>query len=546
MHPPKRGCYTRSSPLYSASIVVFSLFGRKERSDVRRPRDQAQERGVDTAIRAPTTIGNLTEQREMARRMTAKIDQIESEMINSPASVAGSNPAVPVTRPMPQGKPLIPGFPLPVAPPTRVAPVAGAPARAPAGPSPRAPAPGMPIAPLAARAQSGPSFAPAARSALAPAARSTLTPAPRPALAPLEFSTSMVLGDTRAGLGVVHVNASSVPPEIEEAAILFANGQASACAATLKAAISRGQPDNVAKLAWMMLFDVLQVTGAKVDFESVALDYAARFERSPPTWLEGAAQPAAVARKGSPSLPIVFPARLDASVSRQIEPVRRPGQGRRAVTFDFNAVTSLDAAGAALVLDVVTVLERSGVDLVALGVQRLFEAARAAVEPGRRDEPDSAWHLALLGLRLLGEQQAFEDLAIDYCITYEVSPPSWEPLPTTLGTVAAPVAAVAAPAALPAARVEGSMLVLRGELVGRIAQELATLRAYAADRADAVIDCRALRRVDFAAAGELLNEIVALVSAGKTVLFVEPSAIIEALFAVMGIDEVADIRRRRI
>ena len=87
---------------------------------------------------------------------------------------------------------------------------------------------------------------------------------------------------------------------------------------------------------------------------------------------------------------------------------------------------------------------------------------------------------------------------------------------------------------------------LRGELVGRIAQELATLRAYAADRADAVIDCRALRRVDFAAAGELLNEIVALVSAGKTVLFVEPSAIIEALFAVMGIDEVADIRRRRI
>ena len=76
--------------------------------------------------------------------------------------------------------------------------------------------------------------------------------------------------------------------------------------------------------------------------------------------------------------------------------------------------------------------------------------------------------------------------------------------------------------------------------------ELGLLRAYAADRADIVIDARALQRLDFAAAGELLNEVVVLRGASKSVLIVEPSFIVEALLVVMGIHELAEIRRRRL
>jgi anti-anti-sigma regulatory factor len=55
-----------------------------------------------------------------------------------------------------------------------------------------------------------------------------------------------------------------------------------------------------------------------------------------------------------------------------------------------------------------------------------------------------------------------------------------------------------------------------------------------------------LRRMDFFAAGELLNEVVAMATRGQTVLFVEPSSVVEALFIVMGLHEVADVRSRRV
>ena len=167
-----------------------------------------------------------------------------------------------------------------------------------------------------------------------------------------------------------------------------------------------------------------------------------------------------------------------------------------------------------------------------------------------------------MALRLQGEQQAFEDLSIEYCVTYEVSPPSWEPVgprltllgadgaapasdPAAGGAAPAPAAALADPAGQ-STSIEGSALVLRGQVSGRMVTELGLLRAYAADRSEVVIDARGLKRLDFVAAGELLNEVVVLRSAGKPVLIIEPSFIVEALLVVMGIDELAEIRRRKV
>ena len=49
---------------------------------------------------------------------------------------------------------------------------------------------------------------------------------------------------------------------------------------------------------------------------------------------------------------------------------------------------------------------------------------------------------------------------------------------------------------------------LGGEIAGRMQQEMQALRAFSAGRSDVVIDCRSLRRIEFVAAGELLNEVV--------------------------------------
>jgi anti-anti-sigma regulatory factor len=145
---------------------------------------------------------------------------------------------------------------------------------------------------------------------------------------------------------------------------------------------------------------------------------------------------------------------------------------------------------------------------------------------------------------MLGRQQEFEDLSIDYCVTYEVSPPPWEPAPSSVqaGRAGARPASIAPPDAAFAAGADAFML--RGDLEGRAQEALAALRAYAADRAETVIDCRQLRRIDFVAAGELLNEIVALRTGGKYLVFRDLNHLVAALFTVMGIPDLAEIRVR--
>jgi anti-anti-sigma regulatory factor len=460
---------------------VFSLFGRKEKPEPRRVRDGLPARIPDSTLRGPATAES---QRELARRTAEKIDQIESEMI---AAVPATRSA-PVTQPMPAARPLVP-------------PVHGLEAQT--------------------------------------AARTP--PAPLP---PLEFATSVVLGNAHGG--GIEVSQSNLPPELEEAAILYANGQPQPAAATLKAAIARGGLDQNAHHAWRMLFDVLQAIGDKAGFEAVALDFAARFEKSPPAW-QGAAVPPPARRASTGGAVVGFPARIDASVQRQLEQLARAAGAKRAITIDFGTTSSVDPAVAATLVQGIVAFERGGLELVVTGAQRLFDAARAAIEPGRRDDPDGCWQLAMLGLRLLGEKQAFDDLAIDFCVTYEVSPPSWEPLPPCIRTArAAAQPAVADADDEPAAQADGSAFALRGEIAGRMTSELAALRQHADGCSEVLIDCRALSRLDFVAAGELLNEVAAQCAAGRAVLFVEPSAIVEALLVVMGIHELAEIRRRKI
>jgi ABC-type transporter Mla MlaB component len=79
-----------------------------------------------------------------------------------------------------------------------------------------------------------------------------------------------------------------------------------------------------------------------------------------------------------------------------------------------------------------------------------------------------------------------------------------------------------------------------------IRQVLAAIRAHASDRSEVVVQCRRLLRIDFGAAGELLNEIVALKSAGKYLRFKDVNQLVAALLAVMGIPDLADVRLRRL
>src|SRR5690606_20125598 len=154
------------------------------------------------------------------------------------------------------------------------------------------------------------------------------------------------------------------------------------------------------------------------------------FESSPPAWSESAEARAGDARQTTGSV-VALQARLDDTVGNRIDLIERGMERRRETIVDCWPLEHADAAGAARMLALFTQAAKAAGRhvLVVRGAQKLFDAARAAIEPGRRDDSDACWMLALYALRLLGEEQSFEDLGIEYCVTFEVSPPSWEPLP---------------------------------------------------------------------------------------------------------------------
>ncbi len=372
----------------------------------------------------------------------------------------------------------------------------------------------------------------------------TVPQAARPA-PPVDAATAL-LGD-QAGAMAIDVNDSALPSVLEEAAILYSNGQAQPASLALRQALSDTGLGNYQSLAWLMLLDLHQALGDRPAFEALALEYAARFESSPPGWNEQLGASPADGPRATPAgvaATVEFPAILDGSIAAQAEAIIAASARRRESGVDFARVESVDAAAADALLGLFRHFEKADGALVVRGAEALFAAARNAIEPGRRDPSEAGWMLALQALRIAGNQQAFEDLSIEYCVTYEVSPPSWEPAAASIRTGAPQAAAPAAAAAAP--RREASAFAMRGDVLGRMQGELQALRAHAATRGEVVVDCRGLRRMEFVAAGDLLNEVVTMRSAGKQVLFVEPNYLVYALMLVMGIQELAEIRRRKI
>jgi anti-anti-sigma regulatory factor len=481
----------RAAPAQSSSGQ-----GNKAHSDPRLAKLAASLAASASAAAAPPTPvqqrQRAVDQNEAARRTTASIDAIEFEMM---AAKAGSSPKIEKSGDFAKSQ-----------------------------------------------GQSAPGSSAAAQkvaAALKAEARDNPNTLPK-----LDHSTSIVLGDTSGALNI-DVSGTTLPPMIEEAAILFANGQSKESVESLKHAISSGELENQVQTAWVMLLDVYQSTGQRAEFENTALDYAARFEASPPPWQEAAnPEQKPEAKKGPVAATVIFPAAIDADVSKQIEQLQRGSATKRELQLDFGNAKSATAEGADLILKILMAFKKTQREVTISHADRLFDALMSCVEAGRRDESESGWLLALEMLRLMNQQQRFDDVSIDYCVTYEVSPPPWEPMPAwikqTQGTTETRLDAT------PKSGAEGNSFAIRGDLVGAIPSELAALRAYSQSTSSIVIDCRELRRLDFTAAGELLNVVATLRANGKQVLFVEPNWMVLSLMVVMGIHDLAEIRRRKI
>ena len=333
---------------------------------------------------------------------------------------------------------------------------------------------------------------------------------------------------------------------IEETAILFANGLLEPAEAGLRAAIQSDQLGESAQRGWLMLFELLQQRGDKAGFDSLTIEYVLRFESSAPAWLEYKDEPdlaalsAAVGRPAqTASAPIIMlPEAVDEGVVKHLEQLKNHSQSHQSITLDSSNVRSIDPVGAELLLRVINAFKRASHELLLQGADQLVTPLRAAVDPGRRDPSDAVWMLLLEVFRLLNRQHDFEETGIQYCITYEVSPPSWEPAPPNLKTRAA------VPQAVVPEAVDG--LSWRGTLRGEGEPHFGRLMAASRIDKQLIVDCMYLKRVEFATATGMLAMVTKVRQNGASIEFRNVNYLIGALFALLGVDAVAQVQLRRV
>ncbi|MCG2585873.1 STAS domain-containing protein [Massilia sp. TS11] len=325
-----------------------------------------------------------------------------------------------------------------------------------------------------------------------------------------DFPTTLLLTDEEMQAAV-----PSAPEEnvAEEAALIYANGDAAAARAMLEAAIAasgRGE-----RPLWWMLFDLYQACDDAAAFEQLSIAYAEVFETSPPPW-QGLAAATSASHAAPAGASVALPSHLDASLA----PLLAQLDAQPTATLDASAVRAIDAAGAALLHASL----RRHPQLPLAGVAELAAILRPQLQTGVASADPAPWLLLLELLQRLDRAEEFETVAIDYCITYEVSPPQF----------VAPVAAAGAarPPSLGSARFP---------LVGELSGSVPAFEAHLAEHGKLIFDCSALRRLDYAAASALLARLRPLAEAGITIEFRALSHLVAGLLRLLGMGEVAGL-----
>lgn len=317
---------------------------------------------------------------------------------------------------------------------------------------------------------------------------------------------------------------------LENATLLHASGQTAQARTLLEESVRSDDETRASPLAWLALFDLMQRAGDKAAFDKLALEYVVRFERSAPAW-EARVKPVAAPRVAGGSL-IAVSGKLTGAASAPLEGLKRAIANRvPEARVDLMGVTGLDDAGAHGLADLLAAARHARVALRMQRGERLKPLLDAAVAQGR-DGGEGAWLLALELLQWENDREAFEDRAVEFAVTFERSPPSWEPPPAA---PAEPEIAAAEEARAVAGGEDGESVHWSGVMAGPLVPQLGQLSEFALARNVVPINMTDVERIDFVCAGALLNAIGRVESQQKSVQIYGASPIIRAMLLLIGI-----------
>ncbi|WP_301103219.1 STAS domain-containing protein [Propionivibrio sp.] len=352
---------------------------------------------------------------------------------------------------------------------------------------------------------------------------------PEPAKdAPVSFEFTDFVFSEGAVHFQVEADVDPVDAEAEEAAILFANGQDEAVGSVLENAV-RIHHFGPGERLWLMLFDFYRLSGKKAAFEALEIEYAKAFEKSPPGWRDKSKGQSKTVEATAGSL--LFRGDLTGDNNAAFDAIRQALEKNPRLRLDLSKVSRLDAAGCGRLLAQLQQARKAKRELDLLGRDTLGTLVEACVESGRAEDKE-CWLLLLELCQLQGQCEAFEEVAINYAVTFEVSPPSWE----------AKRVAVPEPV-LQMAKGNGDSdvvdaYVMHGDIK---ASRFADLPAHAEVHDPVLIECGQLTRMDFISAGALLNVLTTIRQSGKQIIFRHPNHLVAELFGTVGLKAIATI-----
>lgn len=311
---------------------------------------------------------------------------------------------------------------------------------------------------------------------------------------------------------------------VEQVVVLYANGQDGAARSLLETFV-RSYHGSEGKRFWLLLFDLLQASGDRAAFEKLGVDYAESCETSPPTWRDDSSAKPATAGGIGPGK-IFLQGVLTAEGALPVTELAKLIAQKNPAVVDCSKLIGCDDEVAGQLAELLGRARKGRLSVTVLGAEVFTERLNGRLIAGEAAH-ETAWRLLLEMLQRHGTQEQFEERAVDYAVTFELSPPSWESRPAGM-----------APAAVATTEAVDDAHYLSGELKGCRFEDLAMV-IEASEHP--VLDFSGVRRLDFVSAGQLVNRLAPFKAAGREIIIRSPNHLVAELMAVVGLNKMARI-----
>ena len=306
---------------------------------------------------------------------------------------------------------------------------------------------------------------------------------------------------------------NSFPHQIEEAAVLYASGQEQAAKVLLQHLTTLETTSRFQEqLVWWMLLDLLRIQSAHQEFEQLSVQYAVRFETSPPQWT-----PPHANKKTDQTLSarVHFRGKLSAENHAAFDPCRKINATHKKIEFALDGISEIDDSGCETLLNFLLQWQAQACAINLISADNLIKQLHAAVKSTPPLACHSTWLLLIEVIRLLNDEFEYEEVCMSYSLTFEVSPPPY----------VAPVGNL-----IPASTVE---FLLPSIIEMPLQALIENITKHAQNQATLLLDCSALVRVSFQAAAPFVEALSAL-GTHKTVELRNANFLVSVLLKLIG------------